>query len=234
MESNTKVRIKFSKHGPTKYIGHLDMLRYFQKSMRRAEIDIAYSTGFSPHQIMSFAYPLGVGMETDGDYFDIEMYSVPDTTQVKDALNAVMVPGIVIENVIILPQNCGNAMASVAAASYTITKLNGSDFEKELIDGCQRLFDSKEILVEKVTKKNTLTVDIRPNIYELSMDSKVLRCKVDASSAGNVKPITVLQALAESVGVDINEYELQITRLETYHYIGEGAKKHLAPMDCFD
>ena len=47
-----KIRIKFEKDGVMRYIGHLDIMRYFQKSMRRAEIDICYSTGFSPHQIM--------------------------------------------------------------------------------------------------------------------------------------------------------------------------------------
>ena len=57
-----KLRIKFSKHGPIIFIGHLDIMRYFQKAMRRAEVDISYSTGFSPHQIMSFAAPLGVGL----------------------------------------------------------------------------------------------------------------------------------------------------------------------------
>ena len=43
-----------------KFIGHLDMMRYFQKAVRRAKIDIRYSEGYSPHQIMSFAAPLGV------------------------------------------------------------------------------------------------------------------------------------------------------------------------------
>ena len=57
-----KIRIKFAKIGPVKYVGHLDMLRYFQKLMRRAGIDITYSEGFNPHQKMSFAAPLGVGV----------------------------------------------------------------------------------------------------------------------------------------------------------------------------
>ena len=55
-----------------KYIGHLDMMRFFQKAIRRAGIDVAYSEGFSPHMIMSFAYPLGVGMTSSGEYFDLE------------------------------------------------------------------------------------------------------------------------------------------------------------------
>ena len=71
-----KVRIKFAKYGVMKYIGHLDIMRYFQKCMRKGNIDIAYSTGFSPHQIMSFASPLGVGVESNGEYFDIELYLV--------------------------------------------------------------------------------------------------------------------------------------------------------------
>ena len=62
-----KIRIKFSKTGTMKFIGHLDIMRYFQKVMRRSEVNIAYSEGFSPHQKMSFAAPLGVGLTSVGD-----------------------------------------------------------------------------------------------------------------------------------------------------------------------
>ena len=67
-----KVRIKFRKYGILKYIGHLDVMRFFQKVMRRADIPIAFSGGYSPHMIMSFANPLGIGLTSDGEYFDIE------------------------------------------------------------------------------------------------------------------------------------------------------------------
>ena len=50
-----------------KFIGHLDIMRYFQKAIRRAEIPIAFTSGFSPHMIMSFANPLGVGLTSDGE-----------------------------------------------------------------------------------------------------------------------------------------------------------------------
>ena len=54
-----KLRLKFSKSGPIRFLGHLDVMRYVQKAIRRAEIDIKYSEGYSPHQILSFAQPLG-------------------------------------------------------------------------------------------------------------------------------------------------------------------------------
>ena len=68
-----KVRIKFSKEGPVKFVGHLDTMRYFQKAIRRANLPVAFSGGYSPHMIMSFAAPLGVGTESLGEYFDLEL-----------------------------------------------------------------------------------------------------------------------------------------------------------------
>ena len=68
-----KIRLRFSKQGQMKFIGHLDMVRYFQKVMRRSEVDVAYSEGFSPHQKMSFASPLSVGVLSRGEYFDLKL-----------------------------------------------------------------------------------------------------------------------------------------------------------------
>ena len=89
-----KIRIKFKKWGCMKFIGHLDMMRFFQKAIRRANIDIKYSEGYSAHQIMSFAAPLGVGITSDGEYFDIEVLSTESSQKSLDALNAQMVDGV--------------------------------------------------------------------------------------------------------------------------------------------
>lgn len=100
-----RIRIKFRKYGVMRFIGHLDIMRYFQKAMRRANIDIAYSEGFSPHQIMSFAAPLGVGITSDGEYLDIEAKSTKSTQESIAALNAVMVDGIEITQYVALRQD---------------------------------------------------------------------------------------------------------------------------------
>ena len=67
-----KARIKFRKYGVLRFIGHLDVMRYFQKVMRRADIPIAFTGGYSPHDHV-FASPLGIGLESDGEYLDIEL-----------------------------------------------------------------------------------------------------------------------------------------------------------------
>ena len=120
-----KLRIKFRKYGPVRFIGHLDVMRFFQKANRRAELDVAYTGGFSPHQIMSFAAPLGVGLTSNGEYMDLEVHSLTSCEDVMQRLNAASVPGIEITSVKILPDKAGNAMASVAAAEYTVAFREG-------------------------------------------------------------------------------------------------------------
>ena len=120
-----KIRIKFRKWGVMKFVGHLDMMRYFQKAMRRANIDICYSEGFSPHQIMSFAAPLGVGITSDGEYLDIEVHTSLFSEAAIHALNATMVDGVEILSYGKLPDNAKPAMSIVAAADYRLSYKEG-------------------------------------------------------------------------------------------------------------
>ena len=92
------------------------MMRYFQKAIRRANIDICYSEGFSPHQIMSFAAPLGVGITSDVEYFDIEGNSSLTSKEALDALNSTMVEGGEVTEYVKLPDNAKTAMSLVEAA----------------------------------------------------------------------------------------------------------------------
>jgi len=116
-----KVRIKFRKTGPMKFLGHLDTMRYFQKAVRRADLPVAFTQGFSPHMIMSFASPLGVGIESEGEYFDLELREKIQMEEICSRLNAQMAEGTRVECAVQAPDGkAGNAMALVAAADYRI------------------------------------------------------------------------------------------------------------------
>ena len=108
-----KFRIKFRKYGPVRFIGHLDVMRFFQKAIRRAGIDVTYTTGFSPHQVMSFAAPLGVGLTSNGEYMDIEVNSFHSCQDVLERLNQASVPGIEVVSVKELPKEAGKDRKSV-------------------------------------------------------------------------------------------------------------------------
>ena len=216
-----KVRIKFQKRGAIRFIGHLDVMRYFQKAMRRAEIDIAYTSGFSPHQIMTFAAPLGVGLESNGEYMDIECNSVTDSSDMADRLNKVGAEGLRVLDVKLLPDTAGNAMASVAAASYTIRFREGREPAINLRDCISSFLDKKEVFITKETKAGIHEVNIRPGIYRMECpEDDVVYLMVDASSAGNLKPAKIMEAFLAENGEALAENALHITREDVFTNTG--------------
>ena len=153
-----KIRIKFKKYGVMKFIGHLDIMRYFQKAMRRADIDIAYSEGFSPHQIMSFAAPLGVGLTSDGEYLDIEVKSSKSSKESIVNLNNTMVDGIEILEYKRLPDTAKKSMSIVAAADYKVFYKENYESPYSVTEWQEKLkeffTDRPEVLITKKTKKS--------------------------------------------------------------------------------
>ncbi len=217
-----RIRIKFRKSGVMKFIGHLDIMRYFQKCMRRGDIDIAYSEGFSPHQIMSFAAPLGVGVTSDGEYLDIEVRSTKSSKESIQNLNEVMVEGIEITSYRRLGDSDKKAMSAVAAADYEIRIKEGYEVPKaDDQDVLERFFvKPKEILISKKTKKSEKVMDLKKLVYDFRIfmenDRPVFYLKVCTGSTDNLKPELVLSAFYEFMGQTLNPFSIQIHRLDVY------------------
>lgn len=227
-----RVRIKFAKYGVMKFIGHLDTMRFFQKAVRRAEIDVKYSEGFSPHQIMSFAAPLGVGIESFGEYMDIELCSMTSPEDIMHTLNQVMVEGIEILSVTVLPDHAKNAMASVAAASYRLLMKEGGFPVDDLAGKIRDFYEQDTIPYTRETKKSVVELDLKQGIYEIDADSDgTIRMLVNASSSGNIKPSMVFEKFCLFAGVEIPSSACQVVRLETYADLaGEGEVHGFVPL----
>ena len=211
-----KVRIKFSKEGPVKFIGHLDVMRYFQKAIRRAEIDIAYSSGFSPHQIMSFAAPLSVGHTSSGEYFDVELNSLDSIEALTARLNEVMVDGIRILDAKILDEKEKNAMASVAAADYLVSFSDRLILPPDWKDKLDAFYRQDQIAVTKKTKKGEKELDLKAGIYQLEIRDSSVYMLLDAGSGSNLKPGFVLETFFETLNITLPEFPFRVHRLETY------------------
>lgn len=206
-----------------KFIGHLDLMRYFQKAMRRADIPIKYSEGFSPHQIMSFAAPLGVGLTSNGEYFDIEVSDSQDSQTMIRRLNQVMVEGVEVLDYKRLDDSAKNAMSLVAAADYTITFREGYEpkdwdtFTKEIL----AFYDRKQIMIMKKTKKGEKEMDLKPMIYEFRAEDSRLWMKAATGSAANLKPELFIKAFFEEQHLELPEFAVCIQREEVYGDFGD-------------
>ena len=234
------VRMKFSKYSAIKFIGHLDVMRYFQKAIRRAQIDVAYSAGFNPHQVMSFAAPLGVGLTSDGEYIDIEINSMSTKEEMIALLNQQMNEGFLITGFEVLKERELNqkketAMALVAAADYMVSLKDGYEFmEKEAFcEAFARFYQQESIVIRKKTKKSEKEMDIKPFIYDVWYEDREadrqglahadryengvnLKMQLATGSVINVKPDLVMEAFCAFIGKEYNTFAFQMHRMETY------------------
>lgn len=200
-----------------RFIGHLDVMRYFQKAFRRAGIPISYSQGFSPHPLMSFASPLGIGLSSDAEYLDLTLDSCDNPKQMLACMNAQMNEEIHIQDLILLAEDARPSMAMLAACDYMAAVKPQKDsfllphhFGKtqkygNISELIQDFLAQDGIEVCKKTKRSEKRVDIRENIYVLSHQRDLFdtettdhgsACCLD-SSAG--VPVLYMQLTAGSV-----------------------------------
>lgn len=226
-----KARIKSRKYGCMKFIGHLDIMRFFQKVMRRADIPIAFTGGFSPHMIMSFANPLGVGLTSDGEYFDIELTEDIDMEAAVARMNQVVVEGIEIVNMVpISDEKKQTGMTIVAAADYRSSLRKGA-FPEDWKEQANAFIAQPSIGIVKKTKKNEKEVDIKPMIYQFEVQEDSIYMLVATGSVENLKPELVMQAFCQYLGVDTETVAFAHHRLDVYANIGTEDKKEFVSLD---
>ncbi len=222
--SALKIRIKFEKTGHLKYVGHLDTMRYFQKAMRRAGVDIAFSGGFSPHMIMSFAAPLGVGIESFAEYLDIEVNSLSSSEEMIDSLNAVMVDGFRITEFRLLPDNSKTAMSVVSCADYTMVRKKEYPLipVDELKKAIHDFYEAKEsVIITKETKNGSKEMDLKKLVFafdvSLNEDNEIcFFLKVNTGSTDNLKPELVMEHFHRFIGVPFEKLNYKLYRHEIY------------------
>ncbi len=158
-------RVKFSKYGFTKFIGHLDVVRYFQKAIRRSGLAVVYSEGFSPHQLLYFAAPLGLGQTSDGEYMDVELKEEYPLEEIKERLSAAMSEGFAVWSVTRVPdwqpgKKKESLMSLTACADYMVSvkddKVDEKDYAgyfKDFHEKFREFLQRPEIMVEKESKK---------------------------------------------------------------------------------
>ncbi len=206
-----------------KFIGHLDIMRYFQKVMRRAEIPIAFTQGFSPHMIMSFAQPLGVGVTSDAEYFDIELTESISSERAIEQMNKVNVEGIEVVGFVEIPDDkkC-SGMSIVAAAEYEVSLLESAksseltvEITKEWEIQTEAFMAQPEIRILKQTKRSEKEVDIKPMIHHMEVRDHKMYMFLATGSEENLKPDLVMKAFLQFAN-EPEDTPLHYHRLEVY------------------
>jgi len=206
-----RIRIKFTKNELVKYLGHLDIMRTFQRSFNRAQVCMTYSEGFNPHQKMAFAQPLGVGICSKGEYLDAVIEDGQDLSLIRDRLDAAMGEGFDILDVRELQEDAEKAMAAVGFASYEIS-IQECLFSLDI----ETYLNRASIIVPKKTKTGIRQVDLKQAVISCSWEAPVLSLLVRAEGEHTLKPELILQNILEFHGIVYNRDTTKIARTELF------------------
>lgn len=216
-----KIRMKFSKLGVTRYIGHLDMLRLFQRSLKRGNIAVTYSQGFNPHPLLSFSDPLPLGYTSEVEYVDIEIPKDDEWTdleKLKDQINKELPEHIQVTHCVALPEQSKKVTALVTGARYIVTIEDPKTFQIQASD-IQDFLQQDQILVMKKTKKGKQKeVDLKPGIYDFEIiDETRLELVLSAGSRFHIKPEILIQSFLDfrDITMDIDSFTFHKEELYT-------------------
>ena len=209
-----KLRVQYAKRGRARFASHRDFGRAFERALRRAEIPMAFSSGFSPHPRISYANASPTGAATEAEYLELGLAEVREPDGVRDQLNAAMPDGLVIVKVVVAAPGALAERLTASAWQVDLPEV----VEADLGTAVAALLAADSFEVQRMTKTGLRTFDVRGAVISLTASGKGLTL-VSAIGEPLVRPDDVLNALRQIVpGLPGNAL---ITRLAQGTWDGE-------------
>lgn len=220
------MRIKFIKVGDMIYISHLDVQRLLQRAFRRANIELAFSQGFNPHPKMSYGNALALGVESYGEYVDIEIKDDIGSQELMDRINNQLPDGMQFEKCIELEGGERALAANIMFGDYEfeIENINKLD-EETVLKNLEKLKNSESILTTRRNKKKKIVeVDIRPliktiDIKKVDNEKIVVSSILATGSKQNLNTNVFVPKLLEYLDIEMDPLDVDIKRNNLYFEI---------------
>ena len=212
-----RMLMQFKKGDIVRHLGLLDLQRTMQRALRRSGLPVAYSKGFNPHIVMSFASALSSGIPGDAELLDVSLCGEVTEEQCLSAMNRVLPPALCASRVRLVDDHFPKVSASLRTAQYRITLKGGET--KRIAERLSAFLAEEEIMALRKTKKNETMVNIRPMIHELTAeydsqtDTAIMIARVSFIEQATLKPDLLLDALCAYAGVQLPKYEIRRTHL---------------------
>ncbi len=209
-------RMFITKKGRAKYSSHLDMQRMMMRAVRRAGIELWYTEGFNPHPYITFAMPLSLGIESEGEPVDVRLEGEMTDEEVLERMNSTLPEGIRVTRV----RDAVMKPNMIAFAEYVI-ELEGR--KKDLIDAA---ISSGELPAEKTGKAGRKKAVKEINCCDLigsaavteSGDTTVINAILACGSEKNLSPLLLLKAIENKTGAGLETISVTRKRLMTEGY----------------
>jgi radical SAM-linked protein len=165
------VRFRFTKHGKIRFTSHRDVARLWERALRRADVEVVYSEGFSPRPRLAFGLALSTGHESDGEYVDVRLVDVTESLPLLCArLTDVLPDGLAVPAAEVIAPGTPSLQEAVGACTWAV-EVDGPDLPSAEAAVAAALARS-ELPVERERKGKTQVVDLRPALEELTVEGE--------------------------------------------------------------
>jgi radical SAM-linked protein len=192
-----------------RFLSHHDLMRFFERGIRRAGLPVKMSQGYNPRPRFSIAAALGVGVAAEHEILDIEFDEQINPEVVRKRLSETMIPGIEITDA----RYARGKSARVTGARYHIRLPEDTSVSEH---NAKRLLDREDIVVERKSKKKNKRIDIRPYILSIEiLDSgSAVSLRLQVTDRGTARPEEVVAELLGEPEMDRNQLEITRKDLE--------------------
>jgi radical SAM-linked protein len=152
-----RLRIRYAKRGRARFTSSRDFSRAFERALRRADVPMAYSSGFSPHPRISYANACATGAASEAEYCEIGLTAPCDPDRVREALDAALPTGLDVVEVWAAPTG---ALADRLTGSRWTVRLPGAD-AGEVAEALATFLSLALVEVQRMTKNGLRTFDAR-------------------------------------------------------------------------
>jgi radical SAM-linked protein len=191
--------VTYRKHGPARYVAHLDLMRTWERAIRRARLPLVYSQGFSPHPKLSMAAPLPVGTAGEGEFIDLWLEPAVALADARARLSEALPDGIEVVTLAEVDEATPALQAASVAARYEV-RFGASQLEAARLAPLVADLLARDTLDWEETRGGkTRRYDLRAPILDAGVRSDngatVLELRVSLRGGGSVRPSSVLAAL---------------------------------------
>lgn len=216
----------FEKGERIRHIGHLDIQRCVQRGLRRSGLPVAYSNGYNPHILVTFASALSTGACGKREIMDVTMAEDVSEQVFLERMNKAMPPEMQLSEARAVDQKHPALMACLRAAGYELL-IRDSEQARRLISAIPSMMARESVIAMRKTKTAVRECDIKPLIFELTGDGKVIYATLTLNEQEACKPVMLIEALSREAGLE-GEVRTLITRTGLY---GMNEKGELIPLE---
>ncbi len=167
----SRIRVRYSKTGKLRFISAIDLGRIWERSLRRAQLPIAYSEGFSPHPKVSFTDALPLGYASTGEYAELTFAGPIPLQPAITALNAAFPEGIAVRRAVAVADGDPKLATWLLASCWDVAYPTGADLTAAVAATGQ----AESLPIARERKGEPVTVDLRPAIHQISVHGARVR-----------------------------------------------------------